>query len=114
MEETKQSKDVIAGLGEIGRPILQLMSRHHNVIGYDIDTKLMNLKKFNKLESVETMFLHICIPYSDKFVQNVLDLCKKFRPHIVVIHSTIRPYTNKNITKKDTNSDNLQCNKGCS
>ena len=35
-------KDVVVGLGEIGLPILKLLSKQNNVVGYDIDKKLMN------------------------------------------------------------------------
>jgi intein/homing endonuclease len=82
-------KDIVAGLGEIGKPILQLITRAVPAAGYDINQKLMN-KKFTKLE---TSFLHICIPFSENFIDNVISLCKKFKPEIVVIHSTISPGT---------------------
>ena len=32
-------KDVVAGLGEIGSPILKLLSKKYNVVGFDIDKK---------------------------------------------------------------------------
>lgn len=96
----KIQKDVVAGLGEIGKPILELISKYKNAIGYDVNAKLMNYKKFNRLVSQETMFLHICIPYSKRFNQNVLLLYKKFNPNIIVIHSTIKPYTAKTLQEK--------------
>jgi UDP-N-acetyl-D-mannosaminuronate dehydrogenase len=100
MRQIKPTKNVVAGLGEIGSPILKLISKHHVSIGYDINTELMNQKKFNKLESIDTFFLHICIPYSTKFINNVIELCKKFDPIVVVIHSTISPYTTKMLQNK--------------
>ena len=42
-------KDVVAGLGEIGLPILKILSKKEKIVGYDIDKKLMNEKKFSKL-----------------------------------------------------------------
>ena len=30
-------KDIVAGLGEIGLPILKLLSKKENVIGYDLN-----------------------------------------------------------------------------
>ena len=37
-------KDVVAGLGEIGLPILKLISKKEIVVGYDLDKNLMNAK----------------------------------------------------------------------
>jgi UDP-N-acetyl-D-mannosaminuronate dehydrogenase len=96
----QQTKNVVAGLGEIGFPILKLLSKHHVSVGYDTNTKLMDHRKYNKLEFVETMFLHVCIPYSERFIQNVMCLCKKFDPSIIVIHSTISPHTTKTLQNK--------------
>ena len=93
-------KIIVAGLGEIGKPILQLLSKSNHVIGYDINQKLMDIKRFNKYENIPTSFLHICIPFSKNFIPNVLSLYKKFEPQIIVIHSTISPNTTKFIQEK--------------
>lgn len=93
-------KDVVAGLGEIGKPIITLFSKNSLVIGYDINEKLMNMKKFQQYSDIDTRFLHICIPFGDKFQKNVINLTQKFSPKIIVIHSTISPYTTSKIQKK--------------
>ncbi len=93
-------KDVVAGLGEIGTPILKLLSKNFEVVGYDLNIKLMNQKKFNKLNDTKTSFLHIAIPISPKFDNNVLKLNKKFNPECIVIHSTISPGTTTRLQKK--------------
>jgi len=90
-------KDVVAGLGEIGTPILQLISKAVPAIGYDINEKLVDKNKFIKYEKLDTCFLHICIPYSEKFIPNVISLSKKFKPQGIVIHSTISPNTTNKI-----------------
>ena len=92
-------KNVVAGLGEIGTPILKLISKKHIAVGYDINKKLMNKNKFKKFESHKTSFLHICIPFNKKFINNVKSLYKKFQPECVVIHSTVSPGTTKKIQK---------------
>jgi len=92
--------DIVSGLGEIGTPILKLFSKSNIVLGYDINPKLMNLKKFEKYKNSNVKFLHICIPFNDKFLKNVLSLYKKFKPQIIVIHSTVAPYTTKSLQKK--------------
>jgi len=95
-------KDIVAGLGEIGLPILKLLSNHHQVIGFDKDKKLMNKSKYEKFQDIPTSFLHIAIPVTKNFDSNVIQLYKKFNPECIVIHSTISPGTTKRIQKKLT------------
>ena len=90
-------KDVVAGLGEIGMPILQLLSKTSTVVGYDINPKVMNVEEFDTLKDLETVFLHICIPFTNKFISNTMSLFKKFKPKCIIIHSTISPNTTKKI-----------------
>ena len=86
-------KDVVVGLGEIGNPILKLLSKHQQVVGFDKDKKLMNKSKYEKFQDVPTSFLHIAIPATKNFDSNVSQLYKKFNPECIVIHSTISPGT---------------------
>tara|TARA_B110000116_G_C16584371_1_gene467729 strand:- start:555 stop:770 length:216 start_codon:yes stop_codon:yes gene_type:complete len=65
-------KDIVAGLGEIGLPILKIISKKENVVGYDLNKKLINEKKFHKFENVPTSFLHIAIPVTKKFDSNLI------------------------------------------
>ncbi|MDE1841935.1 MAG: hypothetical protein KGI09_08655 [Thaumarchaeota archaeon] len=93
-------RSIVAGLGEIGKPLLKLISKGDFVVGYDINPNLTNEKKFKKSEKLGTFFLHICIPYNEKFEGNVTDLVSRFKPEIIVIHSTIRPGTTEKLQKK--------------
>jgi len=93
-------KDIVVGLGEIGNPILKILSKKNIVVGFDLNHDLMNKTKFKKYENLETSFLHIAIPVTDKFINNILKLYKKFQPECIVIHSTIKPGTTKKIQKK--------------
>ncbi|MGI0057690.1 MAG: hypothetical protein ACREAK_10020, partial [Nitrosarchaeum sp.] len=95
-----ETKDVVAGLGEIGNPIFQLISSIFPVIGYDIDPKLIPKKNFTKYSKLDTRFLHICIPFAKNFHSNVLELNKKFEPKGIVIHSTISPNTTSILQKE--------------
>jgi UDP-N-acetyl-D-mannosaminuronate dehydrogenase len=92
-------KNVVAGLGEIGYPIYQLISKNEPTIGYDVDPKLKRAIS-KKCENLQTLFLHVCIPFNEKFLENVENLVEKFTPEIVVIHSTISPYTTKKLQSK--------------
>lgn len=97
---TQFKKNVVTGLGEIGKPILQLLSKQTIAVGYDINKKLMDRKKFEKYTENKTSILHICIPYTKLFFSNVILLNKKFHPEIIVIHSTVSPYTTKQLQDK--------------
>jgi UDP-N-acetyl-D-mannosaminuronate dehydrogenase len=96
----QKSKDIVVGLGEIGMPILQLLSKTKTTLGFDIKKELIDEKKFSKYASLETDFLHICIPYTKKFISNVLELVKQFQPKGIAIHSTIEPNTTKKLQEK--------------
>jgi len=93
------NKNLVAGLGEIGFPILQILSKKVSVDGYDVDQNIMKKIK-NKSTITEISFLHVCIPFSKKFETNTLTLYKKFHPQIIVIHSTISPNTTKKLQEK--------------
>ena len=93
-------KNVVAGLGEIGTPIYKLLSKNSITVGYDLDKNLIDFKKLKKYEDVQTSLLHICIPFSNKFISNIQKIIKKFKPEIIVIHSTISPNTTSKLQSK--------------
>ena len=93
-------KDVVVGIGEVGKPILKLLSKGNIVVGFDTDPNLMDKKKFERHKNLKTSFLHITIPVTSKFINNILDLYKKFLPECIVIHSTIKPGTTEELQRK--------------
>jgi len=93
----KKTKHLVIGLGEIGGPILQLLSKHVLTVGYDINQKLMNKKKFDNLKSLDIEFIHVCIPFTNKFNSTIKKFFDEFNPQGIVIHSTIAPNTIKNL-----------------
>ena len=42
----KQNKDIVVGLGEIGRPILKLLSKSKIVVGFDVNEILLDVTPF--------------------------------------------------------------------
>ena len=93
-------KDVVAGIGEIGNPILKLLSKQNITVGFDLNPDLMDKRKFERYKNLKTSFLHIAIPATGKFINNTLKLYKKFQPECIVIHSTIRPGTTAKLQEK--------------
>ena len=96
----KNTKDVVAGLGEIGLPIQKLLSKTITVVGYDKKSKLIDSSRSRKFQNYKTEILHICIPFTKNFIYNVKELEKKFKPEIIAIHSTVEPSTTQRLQKK--------------
>jgi len=95
-----KTKDIVIGLGEIGKPLLKLLSKGTQIVGYDLNPKLMNKRKFNSLKKLETRFLHICIPFKKNFEKDIINFTRKFLPKVIVIHGTIEPYTTKKLQNR--------------
>ena len=92
-------KDIVVGLGEIGKPIFTLISKSFKTIGYDKNPKLITKPNRNYMD-LPTRFLHICIPYNKSFDSNVKKLITKFSPKCIIIHSTIQPKTTSHLQSK--------------
>lgn len=71
------SKHVVIGLGEVGSAIQRVFSAD----GYD------KSQDNNILEQYD--YLHICITYSDNFIEIVKDYQKRLAPLYTIIHSTV-------------------------
>ncbi len=88
---------LVIGLGEVGRPLYELICEcgKYKVYGYDIDES----KSVNKLEEIPRAMdvLHIAFPYTRGFVEKVVEYVKMFSPRIVIIHSTVAPGTTRKI-----------------
>ena len=93
-------KDVVAGIGEIGKSILKILSKDNIVVGFDLNPDLMDKRKIERYKNLKTSFMHIAIPVTGKFINDVLKLYKKFQPECIVIHSTIRPGTTEILQRK--------------
>ena len=95
-----KTKDIVVGLGEIGNPILKLISKSSIVVGFDKNKNLMNLNEFKKYQNLENRIIHICIPFNKNFLKNTVNIYEKFSPKCIIIHSTVEPYTTKKIQEK--------------
>jgi UDP-N-acetyl-D-mannosaminuronate dehydrogenase len=90
--ETK-GKIVVVGLGEVGKPLLELTSRHHNTVGVDISPPL------GEIEQVDV--LHVCYPYQIRdFVSETARYIELFRPKLTVINSTVAVGTTRIIAER--------------
>jgi UDP-N-acetyl-D-mannosaminuronate dehydrogenase len=97
-----KEKVLIVGLGEVGRPIFELIkeSGEYDVYGLDLDkAKMKTLEQTSWPKNVDIM--HVCLPCSNKgkFITIVRDYMEKFRPKLTIINSTVPPETSTALSK---------------
>jgi UDP-N-acetyl-D-mannosaminuronate dehydrogenase len=93
MAVIKQGNVVVAGLGEVGKPLLELVSRHHQTIGVDIAPFVGQIDKVD--------VLHICYPFAIKdFIGESARYIELFRPTLTIINSTVAIGTTRAIAKR--------------
>jgi len=94
--------DIILGMGEVGETLFDLLvERGINCIGIDDDiSKCKNYSENSTIENPE--YLHVCIPGElTEFVDITSNWISKIEGlKVVVIHSTVKPGTTKNIQGK--------------
>ena len=44
------------------------------IVGFDLNDDLMDERKFEKYRNLNTSFIHVTIPVTDKYINNVLQL----------------------------------------
>lgn len=80
-------KNLIIGQGEVGKSLYDVLKNHH-------ETYVKDLEEF---ELSDIVVLNICIPFSDKFVDQVREYQKKYNPSVTIIHSTVSPGTTRTL-----------------
>lgn len=80
MNQTK--KVLIVGLGEVGKPLLELVSKHHEAIGIDVTPPSRQISRVD--------ILHVCYPFQiGDFVAETARYIELFRPELTIINSTV-------------------------
>jgi UDP-N-acetyl-D-mannosaminuronate dehydrogenase len=87
------NKVVVVGLGEVGRPILELVSKYHHAIGVDISPPP------DRIAGVD--ILHVCFPFGiDNFVGETARYVELFRPSLTIINSTVAVGTTRTVATR--------------
>ena len=81
---------LVIGLGEIGRPLLEILSEAHGAVGRDIEDR--------PFDGVRV--LHLCFPYTPDFVSSAARYVSLYEPEVVVVNSTVVPGTTTEIHEK--------------
>jgi UDP-N-acetyl-D-mannosaminuronate dehydrogenase len=75
-------KVMVVGLGEIGKPLLEVLSRRYKTIGVDI------VPPAEPPGEIDVM--HVCYPFKiNDFIGQTARYIKQYNPNITVIHSTV-------------------------
>ena len=94
--------DIILGMGEVGETLFDLLlERDFDCIGIDIDTsKCRNYSENTTIANPE--YLHVCLPGElSEFVDITLNWINKIEGlKAVLVHSTVKPGTTKDIQEK--------------
>jgi len=92
-------------LGEVGRPLFELLKEcgKFEVYGFDLNAKKM--RSVGQSEDIlphAVDVMHVCIPCVDKedFVKCVVDYVGRFKPKLVIVNSTVAPGTTAEIYKR--------------
>jgi UDP-N-acetyl-D-mannosaminuronate dehydrogenase len=80
---------LVIGLGEIGQPLMEVISEYHNTVGVD-------------LEPVEVQsrceVMHICYPFEiEDFIGKTASYIYKYKPRLTIVNSTVSPGTTRAI-----------------
>lgn len=87
----KKIKGVVVGLGEVGKPLFELLSEHYETAGIDISP-------VEQIDSTEV--LHICYPFEIRdFVGETVRYIERYKPELTVINSTVAVGTTRAISE---------------
>lgn len=78
-----KKKHLVIGYGEIGKALYKVLEKNAIVRKYDFKN-LLYLEVDDPLD-----FIHICFPYTNKFIQSVMDYKVVLKNAIIVVHSTV-------------------------
>jgi UDP-N-acetyl-D-mannosaminuronate dehydrogenase len=86
---SKTEKVIVAGLGEVGQPLLHILSRSFDCVGVDIDPVVVK---------GTVSVLHVCYPFQiPHYVQVTAEYIRRFRPVLTIIHTTVPPGTTRQV-----------------
>jgi UDP-N-acetyl-D-mannosaminuronate dehydrogenase len=88
----KGNKIIVAGLGEVGKPLFELISRHYDTIGMDVAPVHV---------TGDVDILHVCYPYQiEDFIGETARYISRFKPALTVINSTVAIGTSRAVAER--------------
>jgi len=73
---------VVVGLGEVGRPLFEIVSKHYRAVGVDVTLPAERIERVN--------VMHVCYPFEIKdFVGETARYIERFKPELTIVNSTV-------------------------
>jgi len=83
---------VVAGLGEVGKPLFELLSGSYKTVGVDIAPPPEDVR--------DIAVLHVCYPFQIRdFVGETVRYIRRFSPKVTVVNSTVEVGTTRAIAE---------------
>lgn len=90
---SKKEKIVVVGLGEVGKPLFQLLSSRYDAVGVDVTPPTESI--------ADVDVLHICYPFEiQDFVGECTRYVKLFKPAVTIINSTVGVGTTRTVAER--------------
>lgn len=84
---------MVVGLGEVGKPLLEVLSKHYKTVGVDITPPLESPGDID--------VMHVCYPFRiPDFVGETVRYIQRFNPRITVLNSTVAVGTTRAIAER--------------
>jgi UDP-N-acetyl-D-mannosaminuronate dehydrogenase len=85
-------KVVVVGMGEVGQPLLRILSRKFECVAVDVAPLEL---------SGGCQVMHVCYPFQTRdFVATTLQYISKYSPALTIVHSTVAPGTTRRIQEQ--------------
>jgi hypothetical protein len=72
-------RDLIIGSGEVGSSLYELLESHDQVFVRDLEPK-----EFSEID-----VMHVCFPYSSRFVEQVQNYIEQYDPDLTIVYSSV-------------------------
>lgn len=84
---------VVIGLGEVGRPLFELVSRRHEAVGVDVSPSPRTVERVG--------VMHVCYPFEiPDFVGETARYIELFSPRLTIINSTVGVGTTRAVANR--------------
>ena len=91
---SNETVSIVLGLGEVGRPLVEVLRRSHRVEGIDVPARDVT----GRIE-----FMHVCYPAEIvDFVGTTERYAQRYAPELVIIHSTVPVGTTARVQERVT------------
>jgi UDP-N-acetyl-D-mannosaminuronate dehydrogenase len=86
----KEINSVVVGMGEVGSALFEYILRFFDAFPIDIKTPI-------EIYPDKCRYLNICIPFSDRFVEDVNEYIERLQPELTINHSSVPVGTTKKL-----------------